>query len=535
MGLRYLLSILFLVCSIAPGLCQEAGLSPKERSWRTVFLGPDQAVIIEVRVLSDEGPQSRRRKLAEMLLARFDSDKDGQLSAMEAALLPAGARLSGTPAGEAWKLSDQTPADGILSLDELTDFVNRQLGEPFQITVPPPRLSQSVRLVDRVDADHDHAVSIQELQESMPLLRQTDLDDDEAVSVGELQPYPRRAGQRPPDQQTAETPLIAIDLDAGVQTGVERILKSYGHENSLVALSSLGGDAVKWDLDHDGALAASELSKWLKESPPEVTFTSVLRKGRPSSVEVQASAAGEPQKGSRVAATVGGAAVEVAAQNNKFEQTDASRMYGIRFLMSDKDKNGYLDEMEFSGLQLPAAFSDVDVNGDKMLYRDEMTAFVSYDAIAIQSRIELTVADEGKTLFELLDSNVDRRLTPRELQEGFDRLGTVDRNHDGRIAQSELESRYRFTFSYGRNQIFTPNTPGMNSPVTARIRNVNSGPPWYQRMDRNQDGDITWREFLGTREQFEKLDHNGDGLISRNEAEEATSASQSPEGTRDAR
>jgi hypothetical protein len=45
------------------------------------------------------------------------------------------------------------------------------------------------------------------------------------------------------------------------------------------------------------------------------------------------------------------------------------------------------------------------------------------------------------------------------------------------------------------------------------------GPLWFQKMDRNRDGDVSRREFLGSDEQFRKIDTNGDGLISREEAE----------------
>ncbi len=75
----------------------------------------------------------------------------------------------------------------------------------------------------------------------------------------------------------------------------------------------------------------------------------------------------------------------------------------------------------------------------------------------------------------------------------------------------------------------------MNTPVTARLRNQNQGPSWYQRMDRNQDGDITWREFLGTREQFDMIDKNSDQLINRMEADEAASSTSPMESTNNAR
>jgi hypothetical protein len=48
------------------------------------------------------------------------------------------------------------------------------------------------------------------------------------------------------------------------------------------------------------------------------------------------------------------------------------------------------------------------------------------------------------------------------------------------------------------------------------------GPTWFQRMDRNNDGDLTWNEFLGPREVFHRIDKDGDGLIDPQEAFDAT-------------
>ena len=46
-----------------------------------------------------------------------------------------------------------------------------------------------------------------------------------------------------------------------------------------------------------------------------------------------------------------------------------------------------------------------------------------------------------------------------------------------------------------------------------------SGPRWFQRMDRNRDGDISEREFLFDAATFKRLDQNQDRLISADEAE----------------
>ena len=45
-----------------------------------------------------------------------------------------------------------------------------------------------------------------------------------------------------------------------------------------------------------------------------------------------------------------------------------------------------------------------------------------------------------------------------------------------------------------------------------------AGPHWFQKMDRNHDGDLSPREFLFPRDTFRRLDANGDGLIDAAEA-----------------
>ena len=52
------------------------------------------------------------------------------------------------------------------------------------------------------------------------------------------------------------------------------------------------------------------------------------------------------------------------------------------------------------------------------------------------------------------------------------------------------------------------------------------GPLWFRRMDRNRDGDVSWREFLGPSDRFVRIDADGDTLI---DAAEAANASASPE------
>ncbi len=67
----------------------------------------------------------------------------------------------------------------------------------------------------------------------------------------------------------------------------------------------------------------------------------------------------------------------------------------------------------------------------------------------------------------------------------------------------------------------TAAVPGVGpQPMAAGRRPAPAaGPEWFQKMDRNHDGDVSRREFLGPRDQFDRLDRDNDGLIGADEAD----------------
>ena len=57
---------------------------------------------------------------------------------------------------------------------------------------------------------------------------------------------------------------------------------------------------------------------------------------------------------------------------------------------------------------------------------------------------------EGKTLFSLLDRNLDRRRARRELQKGRFALEEYDLNGDGQLSESELGTSYVLQIGLGQ-------------------------------------------------------------------------------------
>jgi Ca2+-binding EF-hand superfamily protein len=219
------------------------------------------------------------------------------------------------------------------------------------------------------------------------------------------------------------------------------------------------------------------------------------------------------------AMTIDGMPLKVVARGGGKNNRTATRGFlGQTFVMIDADKNQYLDETEFAGivaaLQQSGASGDfvtVDRNGDKMVTRDELFSFAERDQMTSASRIEVTVMQDGKTLYGLLDTNQDRRLSAREIRSGGDVLKQFDVNSDGGFAETELGTEYILTLGLGRPEI-RRNSGSMEM----------MNPGQMNRLDailRNQDGDVSRREFPGSAEDFRQLDTDADQLITAAEAE----------------
>lgn len=132
------------------------------------------------------------------------------------------------------------------------------------------------------------------------------------------------------------------------------------------------------------------------------------------------------------------------------------------------------------------------------------------------SQISVGATIEGAPLWSVADSNQDNRLSARERAALLSLLADLDVDTDGTIVQAEIPSRIRWSVALGPavHQILLKDT----SRIPADPPETHTAPDWFVSMDVNHDGDLAAGEFLGTPEQFAKLDANGDNLISSAEA-----------------
>jgi Ca2+-binding EF-hand superfamily protein len=506
---------------------------PAKPGKRLVFFAPAGPVLIEAVI--DTGSKSVeqiRQEYATDLFARLDVDKSGKLESTEQANIPFLQRGGGQPVSP--EVFQTFLVDGSLTPDGLAQYVNAQLGPTFMVIPKPPRLDQTVRLADVLDRDGDSIVSLEEVVRSETALRRFDLDDDESLSVQELQPFPASIlqAQRQEIAATRDAPVVELATDDSRSKAVDRILSKFANGGDVLPLAvcGLGQTSPSYDADSDGNLSRDELSKWLAGASSDVKLTARIRESAltrvaaelPESPRVKPPSDTNPR---RWQVSIDGMDLQADAQNNRNLAGFSLSLAKTRFLQADTDDNDYLNESEYSSLQFSAPFSAVDVNTDGMLRMEEVEVYAKTIAQLSQTRLVLTVTDDVTSLYQLMDTNRDRRLSPRELDTLEERLKPHDRNGNGRFDSSDFVSKYRLSFAFsvpeGFNQI-TSVTDQMMNTRAGRPRAPRVGPLWFQKMDRNRDTDISWREFLGPKATFEKIDANHDGLIDKDEAEAAS-------------
>lgn len=505
-----------------------------------VIMAPEGPVFAEVRISVDGRPY--RTWVTEFLADKTDANRDGRLSMTELGLIPTRLlqQTSARTAQRAMKRSTGLKNATSVPLRKFTSWFARDLGQSFNVIAGAVQASEAVRLASLIDSNGDGSVSREELATGTYALRFRDLDDDQTFSASELLPFRDPRNQQAavvPD--AADLPFVQLADDEAVKRAAKQIVTRYGQDGSVSKAAFRLPELVAAELPD--ALSESECHKFLKAPFWHLTIE-ILLSDKPNRSDVRIRipetsrelCAVKPDRRGRARLIVGEMPIEVRARGGAVRARSFLTSFVLQyFSITDGDKNGYLTADEFPGLQqrmaqqgMPVEFSDADLNGDEMLFRNEVEMFIERDAIATQSRIEVSVRQDGKTLFKILDRNNDRRLSHRELLQGFDALLEFDLNEDDRITESELGTAYVLEIGLGQAESLRMDAMMQNANMgmqstDAILPGVDGleGPEWFRRMDRNQDRDVSVREFLGPRSIFDDLDSDKDGLLSASEAE----------------
>jgi Ca2+-binding EF-hand superfamily protein len=161
-------------------------------------------------------------------------------------------------------------------------------------------------------------------------------------------------------------------------------------------------------------------------------------------------------------------------------------------------------------------FRYADRNGDDRLSLGELEDYFKLVERGMRALVWIKVMDHGQNPFYFLDSDGDGRLSYRELARASDLMSNDTAEAAGLPRQLRLSFGGPSVKSWGGVPI-----PAVGKRPPTVVADTSLAPRWFQVMDRNGDGVISPREFVGPPEVFRKLDADGDGVISPEEARRA--------------
>lgn len=523
-----------------------------------IFYSPKAPILIRLRIRIDGwGIHSLRQEHAQQLLTMLDADKDGRLAADEAAGIPPPSALA--PAGEVTNvalssLSTDADNNGVVTADELAAYLRSAAGAVLAVSTNVQQTRNAgVELFDRLDRDQDRVLSREELELAETRLRKMDVNDDERIQNDEIRPRIRVFGGRQIQSNSDRVAAALALLDELPPVGAEgraarKLLQHYDKlarhpktrrflRDRQLSAEELGRSTefiARHDVNGDGLLSMQELTELIRNPTPdfelhidgsrngESNFTVVTRpEDNPWSDEFDL----QQEWPGRVQLLLAGVAFDCSS-NFVQSRTNYEQTYRERFSNADRDQNDYLSPEEFSRLGAGAElFARVDADGNQMIFVEELTAYVRVQSLLERSRVGMTAANNSQSLFDHVDRSSDQMLDDAELAALAERISEWDRDGDGALTPSEFSESFRLVFSTGdRDPLRSGGTiaAAVVSEAGRRPRSVPNDDDktrWFTRMDRNQDGRVSKREFLGPLETFAQLDSDQDGYLARDEAQ----------------
>ncbi|HWB11421.1 MAG TPA: hypothetical protein VG826_19480 [Pirellulales bacterium] len=471
-----------------------------------------------------------RRQYVARLIDSLDVNRDGKLSREEAAKSPL-LRTKSRPGASQFLQGLGGPA--LLSARDVDRTIDRLGGEAVAYRQDLSSSKNDLEVFKLLDTNSNALLDQKELEASSDLVLSKDEDGDECVSFEEFfppqPPDPTQVLVGFPTRTPAVTATVAdIVRDAREPLLPRRLLAKYDRNRDL----QLTAGELNWSpervasLDADGNLKlnAQELAG-ISLTAPDIELSADLKPSEDGGAIGVRGTTGQRLDASDRAdyAKVGFSAAVVTFSHRNLDPIALAIENAMRqFNQLDADANGYLDRDETAerirferGL-----FELMDGDGDEKVFADEMKQYVAARGEPAATTCRVNVYDTGYGFFMALDANADGRVSVRELRQAPQALAELDRDRRPGIGEKEPVRHFHIEFVRGSYQLFGPSEQlAAQTPSFQQRRPI--GPIWFQRMDRNNDGDVTWNEFLGPREVFHGLDRDGDGLVDPQEAEKA--------------
>ncbi len=264
----------------------------------------------------------------------------------------------------------------------------------------------------------------------------------------------------------------------------------------------------RYDADKDGEWSAVELLRWMIFEPDVET---TVRLGRVSDkdapLDLISSRMPGAHKGALNTVTVGMNDAQISlihaggAGGYGYGSLTENifQAYRQQFQAIDTGDKGYITREQAGGGQnatLYGLFPIADRDGDGRLTEEELKAWLALATEAVGCAPTISVADNGRSLFNMIDVNNDGRLTVRELRGAWSRLAPYDHAGQGAISREQIPHQFQLNIAEaGFDANAAPQAQVqqvMMAPPMSPGR-IERGPLWFRRMDTNGDGDVSPR------------------------------------------
>jgi len=526
----------------------EAEKPPSERF---LLLTRDGPLVIDVVLRIDDQPYTNAlEQLVDRVVQDLRGDGTGQATWTEMIDSPKFAygqfgNLTPEDADQKTRLIEMydTNRNSLVDRDELPRFLTRNVGgsRPFSLRSSNEfrgdnRTRSPVRLL--LDADHNGAITTEEMQSAASRMFERDADDDEILVLADFKDSVEQMQPELSNRRRVNAPDTAILIGERTRWGYVSyaLQETYAYGESVTADDiPLTSELVELlDENKNTLIDKNEVQK-LSEVPPhlvlEVAYFNANDAGQSTTPNIRILSASESlssaldtarQHPTRLSFDLPGADVEFFV-NEDPSLANVSQVIGAQLSMLDADNNGYLDADEYSGqvLGFSIPFEALDADGDGMVYAKEVGTLLEQRQAVIRAQIRARAADQEDALFTALDTNGDGRLTAREIYGAPSVLNDLDSNRDGQLQSHEIPGTMAVGFVRGDAQ---QDNALLVMPAASGRSDDEELPAWFVGMDSNADGDISPREFLGSSDKFQQLDADGDGFVSGDEAKQLDAA-----------
>jgi Ca2+-binding EF-hand superfamily protein len=473
-----------------------------------------------------------RREFLSQLMQQLDVDADGLVSRVEAERSPLLRQAGPAPESE---FLESLAADQLGGNINLEESVTRVAGETMTYRQEDSASQSDESVFELLDDDASGVIDGAEMATAADRLRELDADRDQCVGYDEVQPPPDEPAQdallaaTAPQQPAARATFSELVRDTRDPLLARRLLRKYDRDfDGRLSDAELqwGPDRIaQIDGNRDGSLSVAELRD-IAASDVDLALDVDLLPG--DQRQPRLTVADQGRGGIDVTAAGSTVHVQFDDATVTFSCLDADPIAEAlassrrRFNQLDADGNGYLDAVEVqTDVRLRRGLFDaIDADGDGKLFGQELESYVRGCGEPAAMTCRLNVHDTGSGFYQRLDANSDGRISERELRTLEQSLAGLNRDEQPGVTLEEPTRHFHIEFVRGAYRLFGP-TETIAAQLPTFQRGVRTGPIWFQRMDRNNDGDLTWEEFLGHREDFHRIDADGDGLIDAHEAEQA--------------